>query len=719
MFKHHAGRSPVRPDRGQWRPEQYLRQGSLAERSRRAQRRRARPAGCVSVRVIGSLTNSFYAVCQTDAMQGNPCDLNVFLGVGGTSLSAPAFAGIMAMVVQKTGQRQGNANYVLYPLAAQSGASCASNAAAVGSSSCIFYDTVIGNNSVACQWSTPNCSSTVTGQFGVLVEPGSPTTPAWTTTAGYDLATGLGSVNATNLVNNWGSVSFSGTTTALALSTTPATNPLTATHGQPVTVSINVTSSSGTPTGAVSLIRGPSDNLGIDFTTLTAGTASGTTVFLPGGTYGVTAHYAGDGTFGASDSTPPFQVTVSPEASATKISLVTFDPKTGAVINPSATTVVYGSSNLLRLDVTNASGNLCAPQAALLQYACPTGRVTLTDNGAPLDLGTYGLNSQGYSEDQLIQLPGGTHSVAASYGGDSSYSSSAAPVDVITVTQAPTTTLITDITSSVGAGDSFPLSAVVTAQSTGAGPTGTVQFVSGSSIIATGTCVSLTDSQTVGHGAQCRVDTTGSFTSTSVITAQYSGDTNYAASSSSPFTVTVTGEFSLSASPSSLTIGSPGQSATATLSLSPAGGLTGQANFTCLLPGGMSEAACTLNPASVTVSGTGAVTTTLTVTTTAPSSAAPKTGPFSGPGWLMLGVIAALCMILALPPAKRRRLRLAFSLSALFLLSAIYVACGGGGGGGGGGTTPNPGTPTGTYTVGVTATSASLSHSVNVTVNVQ
>ena len=40
-------------------------------------------------------------------------------GVSGTSASAPSFAGIMALVNQKTGSKQGQANYVLYRLAAQ------------------------------------------------------------------------------------------------------------------------------------------------------------------------------------------------------------------------------------------------------------------------------------------------------------------------------------------------------------------------------------------------------------------------------------------------------------------------------------------------------------------------------------------------------------------------------------------------------------------------
>jgi len=200
--------------------------------------------------------------CQADANTGSntsSCDLNApyqdIQGVGGTSVSVQAFAGIMALVNQKTGERQGNANYVFYKLAAQSGASCTSNSAAVSNSSCIFYDVTKGNISVACAGGSPNCSnaSTASNQYGILVDPKNTRSPAWTTTAGYDLATGLGSVNVTNLVNKWSSVSFAPTTTTLT-----SLSPTTITHGQSVNVTIGVTSKSGTPTGDVSLIGGPS-----------------------------------------------------------------------------------------------------------------------------------------------------------------------------------------------------------------------------------------------------------------------------------------------------------------------------------------------------------------------------------------------------------------------------------------------------------------------------
>jgi len=201
----------------------------------------ARDIPDVSIFAAAHNGGSFYIMCQSDAIRpassSSSCNLstpyNNFQAVGGTSVSAPTFAGIMALVNEKTGQRQGNANYVLYKLAAQSGASCASNAAmaaGANASTCIFYDTVTGNNSVACKGGTPNCSSTTSGTTGILVTGTAPSQlAAWTTNAGYDLATGLGTVNAANLVNQWNSVHFTPTTTTLVISTATGI-----THGQSV-----------------------------------------------------------------------------------------------------------------------------------------------------------------------------------------------------------------------------------------------------------------------------------------------------------------------------------------------------------------------------------------------------------------------------------------------------------------------------------------------------
>ncbi len=116
-----------------------------------------------------------------------------FAEVYGTSAAAPSFAGMMALVNQKTGSRQGLANTRLYTLAASSNiTSCnGSNTSTLPSGTCVFHDVTIGTNAVPGE-----------ANYNTSKE----TYPA---TSGYDLASGLGSVNAANLVNNWGGSSAS------------------------------------------------------------------------------------------------------------------------------------------------------------------------------------------------------------------------------------------------------------------------------------------------------------------------------------------------------------------------------------------------------------------------------------------------------------------------------------------------------------------------------
>lgn len=512
----------------------------------------------VSLFAGDGFNNAFYIVCSSDGsgltgLTGN-CSNSIstfdFLGVGGTSLSTPSFAGIIALVNQKTGQRQGNANFVLYPLAAAAAAKsddCSSDSTAVSNGNCIFYDVIHGhdssgnvvtpgNNSVACVAGSPDCNAPTGYLYSILVQSSTSTTPAWTTATGFDLATGLGSVNAANLVNNWGSVSFHSSGTTLTLS------PTTLTHGQAVTVGISVTSSAGTPTGDVELMGNPngSNNVGIaTFTLGSGGTVSGSTSMLPGGTYSVYAHYAGDGTSGSSDSTPPISVTVSPESSNSRVSLETFDPITGQILNSNATTLAYGSANtLLRADVLNSVGNSCAPNGTPV-FSCPTGTVTLTANGQPLDLGSYTLNSQGYTEDQAIQLQAGAYALAASYSGDNSYKASTSPDDNITITKASTTIAAYGVSSDTAvAGQPYTIAFSVSTQSIGANPTGTVQLFNGST--AVGTPVACVATSAIGSAfAHCEASVTITLNATTTLTANYSGDANYAGSTSVSEQVTV------------------------------------------------------------------------------------------------------------------------------------------------------------------------------------
>jgi hypothetical protein len=659
----------------------------------------ARDIPDVSLFAGNGLSGSFYEMCEDSSCNQTSSEW-YFEGVGGTSVSTPTFAGILALVNQKMGEHQGNANYVLYPLAAKSGASCSSNAImapSASSSSCIFYDVVTGNNSVACAWLTPNCTAGISSSanIGILeVNPPTNALPAWSTNAGYDLATGLGSVNAANLVNKWTSVSFTPSTTTLA-----NLSPTSVTHGQPVSFTINVapSSGSGTPTGDVSLIAqtggSPTNRTGIGSFALNNGSFSGSTNMLPGGTYGVTAHYAGNGTYGASDSAPPVQVTVNPESSQTRVALVTLDPMMGEVISSNATSVTYGATfNIVRVDVTNSSGQLCASSA----YPCASGQVTLTDNGQPLDLGTYRLNSQGYAEDQLgYRLYGGSHDVAASYTGDSSYGTSTSPTDVFTITQASTLIGLMAPFTAV-AGTSVPLRANLITTSFGVSPTGTVQFLNNSVVIGTvavtaGPPPSLYPSLTYASASgTLSVPLPGGMDN---VTAQYSGDINYASSTSASSQVEVA-DFSVSPNPTTINISAPGQSGTSTVTLTPLYGFGNNVSLSCTAPlsSGLS---CTLSPSIAYITGSSSVTSTLTVTSTGKVSATWPPRQFRGPANLRLppGWPWLLASLLVLAAAKKlawgRRRLVGLLFATALLLVGTWLACGGGGGA----TSPPPSAP--------------------------
>ena len=130
---------------------------------------------------------------------------------GGTSFAAPIMAGIQALVNQKVGARQGNPNYVYYKLAAgeygkTGSSSCNSTLGNAVSGSCIFYDITQGSNDVDCiapQSLGTNDCYLASASIGVLSTSDSEYQPAYATATGWDFATGIGTVNAYNLVNSW------------------------------------------------------------------------------------------------------------------------------------------------------------------------------------------------------------------------------------------------------------------------------------------------------------------------------------------------------------------------------------------------------------------------------------------------------------------------------------------------------------------------------------
>jgi hypothetical protein len=545
---------------------------------------------------VNSASNNFYIMCLADsaAQNGQACNLTGpnfnFTGVGGTSVSSPAFAGIVALVNQnevnnsrlKAGEGQGNINYVLYKLAAAQnttpGTALCNASTAAPNSACTFNDITLGNNSVACVGSfttpngfgnlnNPNCSTQVLNAIGVLVEPTATTTPGWTATAGYDLATGLGSVNATNLVTNWHTVTsnYLPSTTTI---TAPAAGSVTIGHGANVNFTVKVAQNSGTtvPTGDVSLIAQTtaSTQFGLNFGTLGAPSPAGQVVIatneLPGGTYPVVAHYTGDGTFAASDSAP-FNVTVSKENSTTQTALISVDPISGGLTTVSS--VPYGSIYLFRTDVLgtqNGDNQICS-EVPPPGIPCPTGTITLTDTGGVaikdfLSTATGGstniatLNAFGFQEDRLLGttgLIGGAHNYTAAYSGDSSYNASQVTLP-ITITAASTGTgVLANGQSTISVPTGQPVTLVATATgfnvidgedwaSGGAGPTGSITFKNGTTTIATVSVTSTPFNSTTGASAFATASTTATFNTAGVqtISATFTtGDTNYTGSTSS------------------------------------------------------------------------------------------------------------------------------------------------------------------------------------------
>jgi hypothetical protein len=615
------------------------------------------------------------------------CDQGFFFAAGGTSASAPSFAGIMALIDQKMGGRQGLANYVLYQLArAENYSSCNASSGKVAST-CVFNDVTVGNN-------------------GVPGEPGYPTSSQYASGAGFDMATGLGSVNVNNLVKSWAATTFNSTVTTLSPSS------ITGTHGQPQTITISVTSPSGIiPSGNVSLISDTSPfGMGaptINLCTSTNGCtldASGnlttSTSLLPGGSYSVHAHYPGNGSLSASDSSPSVPVTINSEPSVTKLTVAGgFIPQTQAP-TPLPGTISYGTFVYLRADVAGTS---------LVGF--PTGSVNFLDNGFYSGI-AYQLNTEGAaaSSNGFFGYSVGAHSVTANYLGDSSFQSSVStPPFAFSVTPASSSIAL----SYTGVTRGANLNATVLTNSGGDSPTGTVSLsVDGtpvnnsvwlnsvSAVINPLLYVLFGGAPPIKTGAQATAAWLDSALANGKHTLQatYAGDTNYAGSSAS-FAFNLQPDFTLTAGNNFIGIPAPGGAGSLMLTVGGLDGFNGTVNFSC--SGLPTESACNFSPTTVKGSGT----TLMTVTSTPPKSSG-LYQPRRLELWASASGLGIAGMFLLGVPATRRRGRKIIGFVA-FLVVLGALGCGGG-------SSSNqivqhdPGTTPGTYNVTIKASSGSL-----------
>ncbi len=316
--------------------------------------------------------------------------------VGGTSGSSPAMAGILALVNEKYG-RQGQANFVLYPLAQQHPEA--------------FHDIALGNNDTICETGTPDC---------ILDSSGNNETTIYSAGPGYDLASGLGSVDANKLVSNWNSINFLPSSTTLALSSAKIT------HGSPVTVtaSVSASSGSGVPTGGVSIVTTSPAPQSASQTvlTLSGGTASSSVNYFPGGYYNVMADYHGDPIFGGSTSAP-VALTVTPENSNINFSVVNSQNQTAIT---SGGSVPYENPLSLIIQPTGVSAASGQPNGNA------TGTATFKVDSTSA---TVALNAAGVASWTPPALGLGSHTASATYSGDASFNASSATAIAFSVTK--------------------------------------------------------------------------------------------------------------------------------------------------------------------------------------------------------------------------------------------------------------------------------------------
>jgi len=286
------------------------------------------------------------------------------------------------------------------------------------------------------------------------------------------------------------SVNQASTGTALTSSVDPSL------FGQPVTFTATINPSSG-PTGTVQFFDGISS---LGTVALSGGTASLTTSALAVGSHFITATYSGDTNFTGSTSAALTQ-TVSASTIGTTTTVT-------SSLNPSA----FGQQVTFSATVNPPSG--------------ATGTVTFMDGA--LTLGTTALNGSGVATFSTSTLAVGPHSITAQYNGDATHTGSTSLPLSQTVNKATTTITLASDDNPAKTGQPVTFTATVSPSTA----TGTVQFFDGSTSLGT---VALS-------GGQASLTTSTLSAAKHSITAVYSGNANFASSTSAVLSQNVTGK---------------------------------------------------------------------------------------------------------------------------------------------------------------------------------
>jgi hypothetical protein len=407
------------------------------------------------------------------------------------------------------------------------------------------------------------------------------------------------------------------------------------------------------------------------------------------GQHNVTATYSG-----ATDASN-FQFSAS--TSATKSVLVNPGPPPAAAPNIALTTLLTPVfvHNPVVLTATVTPSDAFA--------SAPTGTVVFKSDGDFLSF----TNIDSATSKATIQVrfaTAGLHNVQAFYGGDGNFPPATSPtvvedVHAFAAPRSPSTVQVALSSGTATVNQPVTLNATVAGV---ANPTSNFIYRVNGDFLAF-------NSPNPQNSTMFKPQAQGTY----VISAEYPGDASLAPSLGTATLIVgnPTGDFSMSASPTVATI-KAGQSASFTITIDPANGLSSVINFACTgLP---AASTCTFSPASLALNGT-ITSTTLTITTTAAQSAVVHAAQLR-PGifaWstASFGVLGLLWIAGGVAAGKKSRRR--WLLLPILVLPLLSTSCGGG--------NPPPlpptnsGTPAGTSTVTVTATSAT-SHTMPLTI---
>lgn len=413
-----------------------------------------------------------------------------------------------------------------------------------------------------------------------------------------------GSVTFTVTATYSGDGNYASSTASQSVTVNPLQTGITVTastvnpvYGQQVNLTATVTDSAGiAPTGTVTFYYNGSSIGQAGLNSGSNGTASATLLYssLPVGVDSVTAVYAGGGGFEGSTTNTGVSITVGAQPLTTTTMLA---------VSPSGNLYV-GDTETFTATVSSTAGT-------------PSGYVTFLNGTTQLGTGT--LNASGQASFST-SLPEGSYSITAAYQGNTAYSTSTStPAVSLTVSAALTasqTTLTITPSSAVQEGANVTFTATVASASSSSAitPTGTVTFWSGTQQIAGPLTL---------NGGTASYSTTSLGAGGYSVTAVYSGDGNYATSTSTASSLTVaapTPSFTLTATPTNLTLTS-GQTGAAIITLVPTYGYSGTITLSCgTLP---TNVTCSFSPATLTATGTNtAVQSTLTITTSAATTTA-------------------------------------------------------------------------------------------------